>query len=128
MPIKLNFKGVSSKGFEPFEVGVPLPFTIFNITQEVGKESKQPYLKFEFQMSGGKRKAWRNYSLQPQSLFMLKNLLVQLDYEEEDLEAEDFDFNPTDILGREVYLTFGPEKEGDNGFTSQEIVKVKAEA
>lgn len=126
MPIKLNFEGVSAAGtFEPWPVREELNFNIFNISQEVGKESREPYLKFEFKQVGSNRKAWRNYSLQANSLSFLKRLLVDLEYDEEALEG-DFDFDPADILGREVIITFGPEKTDKNGRKSQEIVTVSA--
>lgn len=126
MPIKLNFEGVTTEGFAPWPENTDIPFTIFNITQEKGKDSGAPYLKFEFKQVGGNRKAWRNFSLQPGALWALKKLLVELDYDEDALEA-DFEFEPADVLGRAVNLTFGPERPIPNSSKkSQEVESVTA--
>lgn len=126
VPIKLDFTGVSTNGFTPFPEKEPQKFTIFNISQEKGKESGAPYLKFEFKQSGGNRKAWRNFSLQPGALWALKKLLVDLDYDEDELET-DFEFETADVLGREVLLVFGPERQiPGSDRMSQEVESVTA--
>lgn len=132
MPVRLaKFKSVeTNRNFEPWPVKEPVEFTIFNITTEKAgtgaKHPGEPYLKFEFQVLDGKRKAWRNFSLVPDALSFLKRLLVELDvYVEEDQDEEDFEFEPADLLGRHVLLTFGPEKQY-NGNMTQEVVKVEA--
>ena len=125
MPIKLNFEGVTTTGFQPWPVKEPIEFTIFNISLEKGKESGEPYLKFEFKHTESNRKAWRNFSLQPGALWALKKLLVDLGVEQEELEG-DFEFEPKDILGKTVTLKFGPEREY-MGKMSQEVISVTGE-
>ena len=124
MPIRMDFTDVGSGNFEPFPVGEAVPATIYNITQKTGKDSGNPYLEFEFKVSGGNRKAWRNYSLQPNALWALKTTLVDLGYDKESLEAE-FDLEPKELLGMDVELYFGPEREY-NGRKTQDVDKVLA--
>src|SRR5688572_7704264 len=119
MPIRINFEGVTDGNFQPFEVGRPVEATVFNITSKVGKDSNKPYLEFEFQLMSGNRKAWRNYSLQPNALWALKQLLVDLGVDPEDLVG-DFEFEPNDVLGKSVELYFGPEREY-NGRKTQDV-------
>jgi hypothetical protein len=107
-PIRVNFTGVRTDGFEPFPVGEPLHFTIYNIKEAKSKAGNDK-LTFEFKAVEGNRRAWRDFSLMPTALWGLKRLLVELGVSAEDLEGE-FDFDPNDILGREVILTFGPER------------------
>jgi len=126
MPIRLNFEGVSTQGFTPWPVKTPIEFTIFNISQEKGKDSGEPYLKFEFKQAGSNRKPWRNFSLQPSALWALKKLLVDLGIDEEELSG-DFEFDFADVLGDTVYLQFGPEREY-NGKVYQEVISVTGEA
>lgn len=123
-PIRLNFEGVSTDGFTPWEEKVDHEFTIFEIKPDKGQDSGEPYLKFTFKQVGGNRKAWSNFSLQPQSLWRLKKLLVDLGYDEDSLESE-FEFDPEEILGKTVLLRFGPQREF-NGKKNQDVVAVTA--
>jgi hypothetical protein len=125
MPIRVNFEGVSTDNtFAPWDINTPIEFTIFNITVREGKDSGKPYLEFEFKHSDSNRKAWRNYSLQPNALWALKQLLVDLGTDPEDLEGE-FDFEPNDVLGSRVNLFFGQEREY-NGRKTQDVDRVVA--
>lgn len=122
--VKINFEGVETvRKFEPWEQGVGHDFTIFNIESKTAKSSGNPMLEFEFKHQGSNRKAWRNYTLTPEALWALKQLLVSLGVSEEDLEGE-FDFDPKDLLGEDVKLYFGPEKEF-NGRMTQDIIKIE---
>lgn len=126
MPIKVNFTGVQlNSGFEPWPVNTPIPFTIFKITEAQSKAGNDK-LVFEFQQVGTKRKTWDDYSLLPQALFKLKRLLVSLGYDGESLEGN-FDFEPNDILGREVLITFGPEHDVPGSANKkQDLIKTVA--
>lgn len=123
MPILLDFSQSQDTQFEPWPVGEPQEFTIFGIEQKVGKDSKQPYLEIAFKHADSNRRAWRNFSLQPQALWALKRLLIELGADKDDFTGT-FDFEPNDYLGLPVLLTFGPETEY-NGQTRQEVVDVK---
>ena len=108
-PIKVNFTGVNADNvFEPWPVGEAIPFTVFNIKEGQSKTGNDK-LTVEFQQVGTKRKTWEDYSLLPQALFKLKRLLIDLGVDKDDLEG-DFDFDPKDVLGKEVLITFGPER------------------
>lgn len=125
MPIRVNFAGVNADtGFEPWEVGVAIPFTIFNIKEGVSKAGNDK-LTFEFQQVGTKRKTWEDFSLLPTALFNLKRLLINLGYEKDDLEG-DFDFEPKEILGKEVLITFGPERPIPNSDKMGQDKKITA--
>ncbi len=122
MPIKVSFKGVASAGFDPFPANEPQEFTIFDITLKDGKEF--PYLNFEYNHADSNRKAWNVFSLSPKALPFLKKLLIDVGVDPDELEDE-FEFEPNDILGEEVYLTFG-EPEIYQGSEVQNVVRVAA--
>lgn len=122
-PIKLNFRGVETTTFKPWEQGEGHDFTIFNIQQKQSKAGN-PMLEFEFKHADSNRKAWRNFTLTSEALWALKQLLVDLGTDPEELEGE-FDFDPKELLGTEVTLFFGPEKEY-NGRPTQDITKIIA--
>src|SRR5229473_2053861 len=127
MPVRLNFAGVETKGtFAPWPVDEDINFTIFNVTQAKGKESKEPYLSFEFKQVDGNRRTWSNFSLQPQALWRLKKLLVDLgDHDEEELQG-DMELNLDDLLGKEVVIKFGPVNQNSSGNDTQDIKSIVA--
>jgi len=129
MPIKLNFEGVNvdGGGFEPWPVRTPVEFTISKIEPKIGRDSGKPYLEFEMNHVGSKRKAWSNFSLQPQALWMLKRLLLSLGIPREELEG-DFDLEPRDLIGKTVYILFDELRPSAyDGKERQEIIEIRGE-
>ena len=103
MPIQIDFTGVTDEGFEVLEPGI-YDANLYNIKQEVGKESGKPYLSFEFVLpTQNKRHLWSNFSLQPQALWRLKQVLVVLGVPAEQLVGS-LAFEPSDLLGKAVRL------------------------
>src|SRR5690348_7084308 len=87
--------------FEPLEPGA-YECTVFNIEQKVGKDSGKPYLEFTFKLKDNDRRIWSNYSLQPQAIWGLKQMLVNaFGFDPEKLSGSDVEFEPKDLLGRE---------------------------
>jgi len=106
-PITLDFSGVG-EGFEPFPVGEH-PFRIWEIKSKIGKDSQQPYMEWTFKHKDSERRVWNNFSLQPQSLWVLKATLADLGYDAESMEGE-FEFEPNDVIGMEVILVLDVEQ------------------
>ena len=104
MPIKLDFSATQDNDFSPLDAGT-YDATIFTIEQKLGRESKQPYLEFTYQLSdGSNRRLWQNFSLQPQALWKLKQHLVALGQDPEKLAGE-FEFDPRKLLGTAVAVS-----------------------
>lgn len=118
--IELDFTGSSDSEttFEALEPGV-YPAHIYNITKKVGVESGKPYLAFEFNLDStenpslGKRRAWDNYSLQPQALWKLRDLLKHFGYGTDELKGR-IDFDPNEWKGKPVDLVLGPAEDGSS--------------
>jgi len=120
MSIRINLKGVNAGGLEAIPSGEYLA-TVFEMEQEVGEKSNQPYLAVTFKLQGGdydKRQLWTNLSLQPQALWRMKQFLTCLGYTEEDLDREDFDIDPREICGKPLILVVGPP---DAGYTVNKV-------
>jgi len=102
MPIRMDLTGVEAGGdFEPIPNGA-YPCTVFDVEQRTGKDSGQPYLSVQFKVQGGEydgRRLWSNYSLQQQSLWAIKGLLITLGWSEEQLAGQ-FEFEPTELMGK----------------------------
>lgn len=122
MPVRtFDFTGTGG-GFEPWPEEEGVPFTIFNIEYKNAKSSGQPMVVFEFKHVGSNRKAWRNFSLQPQALWGLKEFLVNLGIDETELEGK-FDFDSDEFLGEEVELYFSAPREF-NGREVQDVIHI----
>jgi|SRR5690606_841949 len=110
MPIKIPMGEAQGGDFEPIEPGL-YEATIFDIQLKTGRDSGQPYLEFTYKLKENNRRAWDNYSLQPQSLGFLKRLLSRFGYSEEELSG-DFEFEPNDLLGKECVVKITRVTEG----------------
>lgn len=109
MGISLDFSGVESNDFDPLPKGSHHA-TIFEVTSEESKQGK-PYLNFQFKIveeKNNNRRAFMNASLQPQSLWALKNLLVAAGYPKEELEGQ-LNLDLDDMCGRVVKIVIGHE-------------------
>lgn len=105
--VEVDFTGVEAGGAHP--EGDFLA-TVEGIEQKEGSTSGEPYLNWKFKTEKGT--AFYSTSLQPQSLFNLRNLLENLGLEVPDGPMElDFD----EIIGTEVVISVKHEKyEGKN--------------
>jgi hypothetical protein len=121
MAIKIDFEGAGEGGFEPIPAGT-YSAKVTKVTYHAkAKSSGQPYLEFEFgaiEGQGEKRRLWRNYSLQPQSLWALKQTLTRLGVEVPDGEL---DIEPEELVGQPCQLVVSvkphyrdPDKEDND--------------
>ncbi len=95
--IEVDMRGVSSKGICPEGIH---KVKVQKVTQEISEKSAKPYLAWEFRTSAGYT-LYYNTSLQPQSLFSLKNVLLALGYEVPDTVLR---LDLRDLKGREAYV------------------------
>lgn len=104
---RINLAGVG--GFEPLEEGQYEATYVGGKYTAKSKSSGQPSVSVTFQLSEDgleNRKLFKNYSLQPQSLWAFKQLLVALGMDEESLEEGDFDVEEVlkELVGARVIL------------------------
>ena len=124
MPISRDMTGSGGSNFDPIPEGMEPAVIKACKYHAKSQASGKPYLEFEFALQNHpNRKLWRNYSLQPNALWALKETLTVLGIDVPD-EGE-FEFEPNDVIGLECVLEVGlrphyrdPERE-DN-----EVVKI----
>ena len=117
MGIKVDFSGVEAGGgFKPLVAGA-YSGTIFDIEQKKGQESGKPYLAMTLKLNADEdrgviagRQAWSNFSLQPNALWKLKQLLVRLGFEEDALDGIT-DLDVTELLGLDVTVVLEAPEE-----------------
>jgi len=95
--IEVDMRGVSSRGICPEGIH---RVRVNKITQEISEKSAKPYLAWELRTSDGYT-LYHNTSLQPQSLFSLKNVLLALGYEVPDAVLR---LDLRALTGREAYV------------------------
>ena len=95
--IEVDMRGVSSRGICPEGIH---KVKVNKITREISEKSTKPYLAWELGTSAGYT-LYYNTSLQPQSLFGLKNVLLALGYEVPDAVLR---LDLRDLKGREAYV------------------------
>ena len=126
MGLRVDFTNVGS-GFEPIPDG-EYEATVYSCEVKTGQTSGQPYLNWQFKLQGGEfdgRRVFYTTSLQPQSLWNLKKLLIALGYNAEDLKGS-FDLEPimSEVPGMECVVVIGHEEY--NGETRDRVLDVKA--
>ena len=104
--MKINFQDAEegTGGFEPIPVGV-YNATVFNIETKEGAESKKPYLNWTFQVQDERfanRRVWLMTSLQPNSLWRLKEVLEALGLEGD--MSKQFELDIPALLGTECKI------------------------
>lgn len=125
MGAKVDFSGVSTS-FEVLEEGLyPGKLADFKYVA-VSKSSGKPYYQLEFDITEPEgRKAWRNYSLQPQSLFAIKRALIILGADEDDLEGEiDLDEVLPQLIGADCTLALVIDNEYDPDEPRNKVAKI----
>lgn len=95
--IEIDMKGVSSKGICPEGIH---RVKVNKVTQEISERSAKPYLAWEVRTPDDYT-LYYNTSLQPQSLFHLKNVLLALGYEVPDTVLR---LDLRALKGREAYV------------------------
>lgn len=95
--IEVDMRGVSSRGICPEGIH---RVKVNEITREISERSAKPYLAWELRTPNG-YVLYHNTSLQPQSLFHLKNVLLALGYEVPDAVLR---LDLRDLKGREAYV------------------------
>ena len=126
MGLRVDFTNVES-GFEPIPEG-EYEATVYSCEVKTGQTSGQPYLNWQFKLQGGEfdgRRVFYITSLQPQSLWNLKKLLIALGYNAEDLKGS-LDLEPimAEVPGIECVVVIGHEEY--NGETRDRVLDVKA--
>ena len=116
---KISFKDVANNVVDPGEY-------LCNFTgqkyEEASQSSGKPYIRADFtvrhlasdetDVKFAGRKLFRNFSLQPQSLFALKGLMVALDCDPDIFEEEDLDITEAlgELIGGECVVTVTNEE------------------
>ena len=121
MGIKLDFTNTDeNKDFKALTPGAYRAH-IAGVESRLGKQSGKPYLAVTFELPDeNNRKAWSNYSLQPQSMWAIKALMVTLGFDPDELDGE-FDLSEDQLLGQECVVHLGAPEEGK---TTNPIEKV----
>jgi len=111
---KLNFKGVTNDVVLPGDYVARLTGVKYNAASQ---SSGKPYIAAEFTIVSdldldtkfGGRKVFRNFSLQPQSLFALKSAMIALNCDPEIFEEEEdidiTEYLKENLVGNEAVLT-----------------------
>lgn len=95
--IEVDMRGVSSRGICPEGIH---RVRVKKVTREISEKSAKPYLAWELRASDGYT-LYYNTSLQPQSLFNLKNVLLALGYEVPEAVLR---LDLRSLEGREAYV------------------------
>jgi hypothetical protein len=109
---RINFRDVPSIEAMPAGQYNAL-FTAYDV-KDASKSSNKPFvaLTFTIQDEGYEnRKVWRNYSLQPQALWALKQTLTRLGAVPEDLESDDVELEDVlqNLIGNACVVDVGVE-------------------
>lgn len=123
MPIRVDFTDVQDTGFTPLDVGT-YNAVVFDAGVREGRTSGKPYVNWEMKIVDGDsagRRAWYTTSLQPQSLWKLRQVLVNLGTNPEELEG-DFELELADYIGRTCRIVIGHEEY--NGEVRDRVVDV----
>jgi hypothetical protein len=126
--VSVSFKDVTTSTFEPFDDG-KYPSKVTGSRTKVSKTSGFPYVEIKFTINTDEiqnRSVWRNYSLKPTALWAFKQFLMRTgQFTEEELAAEDFTYDPNDIMGAEVIVDVFQEPYKDNDGNDKVRMSVK---
>lgn len=122
----IDFSNVKD-GFEPMPAG-KYEAVLTAYEMKIAKQSNSPYVALTFDISEPEyegRKAWRNFSLQPQALWALKQALVAMGIDRESLSGEvDLDEVLQGAVGLNCILELDIREW--NGRFTNEVKAVKA--
>lgn len=132
MATKVNFRAAANREFPTLEPGT-YEFKFVKADKKVGQTSKQEYVSFDFKHDEGddapepNMHVFNNYSLQPQSLWALRDVLKCLDCDPDILDDEDVDVEDAiaSVLDNRCALKLGVEsyKSNDKDDKGEQIVK-----
>ena len=105
--MRVDFTDVEDK-FQELEPGT-YEATVSKI-EEKTSQAGNPYLNWEFTVEGTNQHAWYITSLTPQSLWNLKNLLVEAFGYDKDSLTGSIDIEPADFIGASVILVIEQEE------------------
>lgn len=121
IPIPGGLEGVGT-GFEPLPAGIYLAEVSDGEEREAGPDAKYPgttYVAWEFTIQDEEyqgRKAWLNTSFTERAKPLLKSFLLGVGYDEETMNANDFEVDIDEIVGRQIKLVL---KIGTNPKTKE---------
>lgn len=124
--VTIDFTGVEAGGGSVLFPEGPQLFEVAEITEEEGSDSGQPYLAFVLKAVDGKyegKKAYDNFSLQPQALWKLRGFMEASGIEVEDGEM---DLDLDEMIGKIVMADViheeykGKPKTRINGYSPAE--------
>lgn len=124
--ISVDFTGVEAGGGSVLFPEGPQLFEVDDVTEEEGADSGQPYLAFVLKAVDGKyegKKAYDNFSLQPQALWKLRGFMEAAGLEVEDGEMDlDLDeFKGVVVMADVVHEEYkGKPKTRINGYAPAE--------
>jgi hypothetical protein len=127
LPIPGGFSDVDVQDFTPMPSGtygakiVAAEWREANDDTKKAWEEENPgeehpgYINWEFDITEpeeyNNRKAWRNTSLTPKGLPMLKELLLAVGETDEDLNNDEYVLEPSDHIGKDVRLSLGIDRK-----------------
>jgi len=124
--VKVDFTGVEAGGGSVLFPEGPQLFEVDDVTEEEGADSGQPYLAFVLKATDGThegKKAYDNFSLQPQALWKLRGFMEAAGLEVEDGEMEiDIDsFKGIVVMADVIHEDYkGKPKTRINGYSAAE--------
>lgn len=129
MGLRLNFVETDEPkegGFEPLPTGKYHCVITDMLETETkgGKAPGTPMVKCEFTVQSGKyenRKLWDNLVLSDEALWKTKALLYAIGFTEDEVKAEDFEFEPEEYIGRELDVRVGIKKATDEYDASNKV-------
>lgn len=126
MGIRIDMEGVTTGGITPLDPGEYEAVIAKVVYHASSQASGKPYIEVEFSLPANNRKAWTNFSLQPQSLWALKQFLQRVGY---DVPEGELDLEPGELIGLDcrIVLDLEPDYRGrtdaEGNILMQNVVK-----
>ena len=123
--MRIDFTGVADGGFEAIPAGT-YNATVFDIEHKESKKGNQ-YYSWIFKIQDGQyegRKFWHNTTLTKESLWNLKMVLKGMGVSREERESSQFDFQPSNFIGKPCRIVLRYKEDGYNGEPENNIRRV----
>lgn len=121
----VDFTNVQGSGFELLPRGDYL-LRVANAEERDSQSSEHQYLNVEFEVVDPSefagRKVWDSMSYSPKALWKLKDFLLATGVTEEELAGE-FEFDPADLNGVEVYAKIVQKADNRNAEEMRNIIQ-----
>src|SRR3990167_9240963 len=124
--VSVDFTGVEAGGGSVLFPEGPQLFEVDDVTEEEGADSGQPYLAFVLKATDGKyegKKAYDNFSLQPQALWKLRGFMeaAGLEVEDGEMEIDIESFKGIVVMADVIHEDYkGKPKTRINGYSAVE--------